>query len=149
MPPPSNHASLHLQVLPKAFFVVQLQPGDDIPPCMVKEVCHHSGRFFSITRTGDEISLVGESRSGMPDSVKEYSTWMCIKIIGPMEHGLTGIIAEFTAPLKSAKVPVFAVSTWNTDYVLVPTGMLPDAINALEKDGWVFDQGFKDGLVRL
>jgi hypothetical protein len=86
MPLASNHPSfLHLQVLPKPFFVVKLQPGQEVPPCVLKDLTDDSGRFFSMTRTRDEISLVGESRAGMPEYCKNNSGWMCIKIAGPME----------------------------------------------------------------
>ncbi|KAF8808084.1 hypothetical protein BYT27DRAFT_7223824 [Phlegmacium glaucopus] len=138
MPPPSNSSALHLQVLPEPFFVVQLQPGQEIAPSVLKDLTEGKGGFFSVTRTRDEISLVGEAYEGMPSSYEEQSTWMCIKIKGPMEHSLTGIMASLTAPLKVAKVPVFALSTWNTDYVLVPKEMLSKAVGVLEEDGWVF-----------
>ncbi|KAF9469819.1 ACT domain-containing protein [Collybia nuda] len=74
----------------------------------------------------------------MSDDLQKLSTWTCIKIMGPMEHNLTGILADFSAPLKAAQVPIFAVSTWNTDYVLVPATMLDVAVTALKADGWSF-----------
>jgi hypothetical protein len=86
MPPPSNSSTLHLQALPKPFFVVQLQAGQEIAPNVLKELTEGTGGFFSITRTRDEVSLVGEAYEAMPSSYKEQSTWMCIKIEGPMEH---------------------------------------------------------------
>ncbi|KAF8167382.1 ACT domain-containing protein [Crassisporium funariophilum] len=149
MPPPSNSSALHLLVLNEPFFVVQLQPGQEIAPCVLKDLTDGKGGFFSVTRTKDEVSLVGEAYKWMPASYKEQSTWMCIKIQGPMEHSLTGIMASLTAPLKVAKVPVFALSTWNTDYVLVPTEMLSEAARVLERDGWVFSQGQKSRVARL
>ncbi|KAJ3511355.1 hypothetical protein NLJ89_g4148 [Agrocybe chaxingu] len=150
MPPPSNSPALHLQVLPDPFFVVQLQPGQEMAPCIINDLKKGKGSFFSVTRTKDEVSLVGEAYAWMPESYKEQSTWMCIKIQGPMQHSLTGIMASLTAPLKLAKVPVFALSTWNTDYVLVPTEMLSEAVRTLERDGWVFSQGMpKNGVARL
>jgi hypothetical protein len=130
MPPPSNSAALHLIVLPEPFFVVKLKSGEEIAPCIIKDLTSGKGGFFSVTRTSEEVSLVGESYKWMPSSYKEQSTWMCIKIHGPMDHseqilstcvfglclrwhiGLTGIMASLTAPLKQAKVPVFALSTW-------------------------------------
>ncbi|KAF9486458.1 hypothetical protein BDN70DRAFT_14522 [Pholiota conissans] len=149
MPPPSNSAALHLIVLPEPFFVVKLKPDQEIAPCVIKDLTCGKGGFFSVTRTSEEVSIVGESYKWMPASYKEQSTWMAIKIQGPMEHSLTGIMAAITAPLKLAKVPVFALSTWNTDYVLIPTEMLSEAIRCLERDGWLFVQGVKGGLARL
>ena len=135
MPPPSNSAALHLVVLPEPFFVVKLKPGQEIAPCLIKDLTSGKGGFFSVTRTSEEVSVVGESYKWMPSSYKEQSTWMAIKIQGPMEHsvyhiswdldkfstkrisvwmiGLTGIMASLTAPLRLAKVPVFALSTWS------------------------------------
>jgi len=147
MPPPSNNPALHLLVLPEPFFVVKLQPGQEIAPCVIKDLTNGKGGFFSVTRTNEEVSVVGEAYKWMPSSYKEQSTWMCIKIQGPMEHSLTGIMASLSAPLKTAKVPVFALSTWNTDYVLVPTEMLSEAVRALERDGWLFVQGLKGNRV--
>lgn len=86
MPPPSNSPSLHLQALPEPFFVVQLHPGQNIAPDVLNDLTQGKGGFFSITRTRDEVSVVGEAYEGMPSSYREQSTWMCIKIEGPMEH---------------------------------------------------------------
>lgn len=83
MPPPSNSSALYLQVLPKPFFIVQLQ---EIVASVLKDLTEAKGGFFSVTRTRDEVSLVGEAYEGMPSSYEEQSTWMCIKIEGPMEH---------------------------------------------------------------
>lgn len=88
MPPPLNHTSLHLQVLSERFFVARLRSGVHLPPCALRLFTDSDPTsFFSVTRTGEEISLVGESHEWMPDSLKQYSCWRCIKVKGPMEHG--------------------------------------------------------------
>ncbi|EFI28694.1 hypothetical protein CC1G_13720 [Coprinopsis cinerea okayama7 len=139
MPPPSSSSILHLNTLPEPFFVVQLGPKDVIPVTIQDALCKPSDRFLSVTRTPEEVSIVGEEYDGMPEQFRSHSTWTCIKIKGPMEHGLVGVMAAFTAPLKEAKVPVFAISTWNTDFVLVPTAQVTSAVQALVQDGWVFE----------
>ncbi|KAJ8523299.1 hypothetical protein ONZ45_g217 [Pleurotus djamor] len=139
--PSRTHPALRLQVLPDRFFVVKLDPGQPVPPCIVKNLTEDNGRFFSLTRTNEELSLVGEASASMPDYCKQNSGWMGIKITGPMDFGLTGILCDLTSPLKAASVPVFAMSTWNTDYILVPAEMITHATTALEKDGWLFVQG--------
>jgi len=139
MPPPFNHTALHLQVLSKRFFVLRLQPEVHLPPCVLRTLTNPGTTgFLSITRTKEEISLVGESHEWLPDSLKPYSDWRCIKIMGPMEHDLIGVMAALTTALKEARIPVFAISTWNTDYVLIPLDMLSDAIKALDDDKWTF-----------
>ncbi|EDR15219.1 uncharacterized protein LACBIDRAFT_301196 [Laccaria bicolor S238N-H82] len=142
MPPPSNNPALHLRVISEPFFVVQLEVGEEIPQSVLRDLTSGCGGFFSVTRTEEEISVVGKSYKGMPKFHEERSTWVAIKIIGPLEHStsLTGVLASLTAPLKVAKVPVFALSTWKTDYVLVPTKKLQEAIRALRGDDWVFEQ---------
>ncbi|KAJ6469647.1 ACT domain-containing protein [Mycena vitilis] len=74
----------------------------------------------------------------MPEEYKELAGWRAVKIAGPMEFNLTGVLAGFVQPLKVAEVPVFAISTWNTDYVLVPKEKLETAVGALKGVGWTF-----------
>ena len=129
MPPPSNNPALHLRIISEPFFVVQIEAlGEEIPPSVLRDLTSGCGGFFSVTRTEEEISVVGKSYKGMPRFYEEQSTWMAIKILGPLEHStckivalaqsflhfsaLTGVLASLTAPLKVAKVPVFALSTW-------------------------------------
>jgi len=116
---------------------------------VIEDLTSGKGSFFSVTRTTEEVSMVGEAYTLMPSSYREQSTWSCIKIQGPMEHSLTGVMAAITVPLKLAKVPVFALSTWNTDYVLIPTEMLAKAVRTLERDGWKSLEGFKGRHARL
>ncbi|KIM82367.1 hypothetical protein PILCRDRAFT_820774 [Piloderma croceum F 1598] len=138
MPPPSSHPSLFLRLLKQPFFVTQLQPNAAIPvPFLEALSSDTSGRFLSITRTAEEISIVGEVASILPVDVDD-SKWKCINIAGPMEFGLTGVLSSFTAPLKDAKIPIFAVSTWNTDYILVPMDKTDEAVSVLKNDGWTF-----------
>ncbi|KAK0246225.1 ACT domain-containing protein [Armillaria nabsnona] len=137
MAPPSDHPSLHLTVLPNDFFVVQLK-HNEIDGDVLINLTSRPERFFSLTRTAEEVSVVGEIHKDLSQRYHENSGWRCIRIAGPMEFNLTGVLASFTLPLQVAQVPVFAVSTWNTDYVLVPKDKLEVAVGALKKDGWTF-----------
>jgi len=88
MPPPSSHPSLFLRLLKQPFFVTQLQPNAAIPVPFIEALSSdNSGRFLSITRTAEEISIVGEVTSIFPVDVDD-SKWRCINIAGPMEFGL-------------------------------------------------------------
>ncbi|KAI0046624.1 hypothetical protein FA95DRAFT_1493719 [Auriscalpium vulgare] len=144
MPPPLQDPSLHLAVLPRLFFVSQQQADESIPLSLLERLQQKSsGAFLSITRTSGEISIVGECLGAEEDSAgadlaKAKATWRCIKIAGPMSFGLTGVMADLTAPLKQAKIPIFALSTWNTDYILVPENKIDRAVEALKEDGWIF-----------
>ena len=82
MPPPADHPSLHLTLLPKPFYVIQSRDvEEDILQRM--RVAGSSG-FFSVTRTADEVSLVGEATVETP---AEEANWRCIKVAGPMDFG--------------------------------------------------------------
>ncbi|KAH7925176.1 hypothetical protein BV22DRAFT_1195339 [Leucogyrophana mollusca] len=136
MPPPINHPCLNLELLAGTYFVKQFPAHEGIPTetlqrlSVVRATSTGPG-LFSVTRTADEISVVG-------DAPGDDGEWKCIKIAGPMDFGLTGVVCSFTIPLRDAKVPVFAISTWNTDYVLVPKEHAQTAVTTLAKDGWHF-----------
>lgn len=129
-PPPSDHPSFRLCMLERPFKVVQLKPDDPIPEIyirMLTEQVTAEGRFISLTRTNEEVSIVREC-----SNVEEAdAAWRCIKIAGPMDFGrlsatltkttsiamghligVTGVMCNFTLPLKAAGIPIFAVSTW-------------------------------------
>ncbi|KAJ6575436.1 ACT domain-containing protein [Mycena capillaripes] len=140
MSPPSDHPCLHLHVLPGAFFVRRLEPKDlnDTLGSLLKDSQDDGKNFLSITRTNEELSVVGQYQEGMPEGYKELASWRAFKIAGPMEFNLTGVLAGFVEPLRVSEVPVFAVSTWNTDYILVPKEKLDAAVETLKSDGWRF-----------
>lgn len=95
MPPPSSSSAFHLVVLPKPFFVVKLEPGQEIAPYVIKDLTGGKSSFFSVTRTTEEVSVVGEAYTLMPSSYREQSTWSCIKIQGPMEHSMLYFLYDY------------------------------------------------------
>ena len=76
------------------------------------------GLFASVTRTADELSIVCLA-DNLPPDVKSKHHWMCLKLEGPFAFSEVGILASFIDPLVKKGVPIFAVSTYDTDYVLV------------------------------
>ncbi len=85
-PPPADHPSFRLCMLERPFKVVQLKPDEAIPETymrMLTERAPAEGRFISLTRTNEEVSIVLEcSNAEETDAV-----WRCIKIAGPMDFG--------------------------------------------------------------
>ncbi|ELU44106.1 RhoGEF domain-containing protein [Rhizoctonia solani AG-1 IA] len=141
MPPPSASSALHLLVLPKPFRVFKLSPSTSFPLALISILQKPpiGDEFVSITRNTDEVSVVTDHVFDQKDELgisEEGDLWRCIKVRGPMEHGLTGIMAALTAPLRDAEVPIFAISTWDTDWLLVGLNKLEKAIEALRADGW-------------
>ena len=104
------------------------------------------GKFFSITKTMEELSIVC-SEVNIPKDVLCERGWMIFKVQGTLDFGLVGILAKITAALANAGLSIFAVSTYNTDYILVKEKDLEDAIIALRNDGHEIIQGSKIDLI--
>ena len=90
--------------------------------------------FFSVTCTGDELSIVAEESFVHPAAEIERG-WRAIKVKGPLDFALKGILASLLNPLNDAGVSVFALSTYTTDYIFVLDYQLEKAISALETAG--------------
>jgi hypothetical protein len=93
------------------------------------------GEFLSITRTRDELSIiVAQSRAAA--AVKCEPNWRAFKVRGPLDFSQVGIIAGLSGALADAGVSIFALSTYDTDYVLVKQGDLDRAASALGRAGY-------------
>jgi hypothetical protein len=86
------------------------------------------GDFTSISRTADELSIVCPT-ANLPLEVHSPHRWICLKLEGPFPFALTGVLLSFIAPLSENGIPIFAVSTYDTDYVLVQE---PDSDRAFD-----------------
>ncbi len=123
-----NPTNLTLSLLPDNYSICRLGPAADIPPWAL------AGDFFSITRTEAELSLVC-SQEVVPDGVKCEKGWRCIMVVGPLDFSLTGILASLTASLTEVGISVFALSTFDTDYLLVKADNLKRAVLKLQEAG--------------
>jgi hypothetical protein len=92
------------------------------------------GAFYAATRTPDELSIVCSSADVPPD-VRTEQGWRCFSLAGPIPFEETGVLLSIAAPLAEAGIGIFAISTFDTDYVLVPGPRLADAVRALESAG--------------
>jgi hypothetical protein len=119
---------LELTVLPERFAISRFAADAPIPPWATQ------GPFFSVTRTGDELSLVTEL-STVPAGIQSQPGWRVLKVHGPFVLSEIGVLASLAAPLAEEKISLFAVSTFDTDYLLVASETLPAAIAALERVG--------------
>jgi hypothetical protein len=96
-----------------------------------------SGNFVSITRTTEELSIVCPEPKVPPDTNIELG-WACLKLEGPFPFAQTGVLASFIAPLSGSQIPIFAISTFNTDYVLVKFENIEQALAVLKDAGYDF-----------
>lgn len=116
-----------LALLPERFAVCRFAPGAPLPAW----VFHESATVWSLTRTPRELSVVCPE-DDLPPSVEVAERgWRALEVEGPIPFGETGVIAAITAPLAAAGIPVFVLSTYDTDLVLVREGHLEGAIAAL------------------
>lgn len=93
-----------------------------------------AGEFTSFTRTVDELSIVGRS-GDVPEGVRCERGYRCIKVHGPLDFASTGIIASLTTVLAHEGISIFAVSTFDTDYILVKEDQMERAARALSQEG--------------
>jgi len=92
------------------------------------------GEFVSLTMIGGEVSLVCEEGKAPKGCIMECG-WRALRIKGPLDFSLVGILANVSGVLAQAEVSIFAVSTYETDYVLVKQDSLEQAIKSLEAHG--------------
>jgi len=79
------------------------------------------------------------SSSNVPAGVTAETGWRCLRVEGPLSFELTGVLADLSAPLARAGIPVFVISTYDTDYVLVKAVDLEQACSALRDKGHAID----------
>jgi hypothetical protein len=97
------------------------------------------GALWSVTRSGAELSIVCDA-SGVPPGVRARAPWRALMIQGPLALDLTGVLASVASPLAAAGVSLFAVSTYDTDYVLVPAADVERAVVVLQQAGHQIDE---------
>ena len=105
-----------------------------MPPDAAIPEWAYLGEFFSITKTADELSIVCLS-GVIPESVEKDAGWQVLKIEGVLSFDLVGILAQVSAVLAEAEVSIFAISTYNTDYILVNNRDFDSAVVVLRNDG--------------
>jgi hypothetical protein len=92
------------------------------------------GEFTSITRTADELSIVCPI-GNLPPEVNSQHRWVGLKLQGPFPFSMTGVLLSFIEPLSSKSIPIFAISTFDTDYVLVQEEFIGVTLRALDEAG--------------
>jgi hypothetical protein len=120
---------MEVSVLPGTLAICRLHASERIPSWALEL---HEG-FVSITRTPDELSIVCPQDAVPPDTRVEED-WRALVLPGPIPFEMTGVLAALTVPLAEAGIPVFAISTYDTDYVLVREKNVEHALHVLHAD---------------
>lgn len=119
--------SLTLTTVPGQWAVCRLAPGTD---CNLLQ-----DAIFNITWTPEETSLVCRFEAA-PTAVPVQGPFAMLKVQGPLDFNLTGILAALAKPLADAGIPLFAISTYDTDYLLIGEDNLSEATAALRMAGF-------------
>src|SRR5512143_2093569 len=119
---------LTLSILPDRLAICRLDPAEDVPEWAM------IGEFVSITHTGDELSIVC-AEEYVPPEVKADRDWRALKVDGPLDLAMTGVLAALARPLAEAQISLLAVATFDTDYLLVKGYNLARACEALRRAG--------------
>jgi len=125
-------AGLRYSVIPGEWAVVRRAAAAP-PPGWLDEA---AGDFVSVTRTAEELSVVCPA-AGVPETERAERGWALVKLHGPFPFAQVGVLASVAAPLAAAGVSLFALSTFDTDYLLVKRADLGAARRALAGAGHV------------
>jgi uncharacterized protein len=115
---------LTLQLLPEIFSIHSLPAHSKIPEQVF------SADIYFIGKTNDEVSIVIPEHITINSDDSE-SNWKALEVVGPLGFSLTGILSNISGVLASEEISIFAVSTFDTDYILVKKAKIPLAIKAL------------------
>ena len=127
---------LSLSILPETLAICRLEKEDGIPGWAL------GGSFVSITRTSEELSIVC-TQTQVPEGVRRDAGWRCLKVEGPLDLSATGVLASFLTPLAREGISVFALSTYDTDYLLVKQKDLEKAVMVLSQNGHQVKYSYK------
>lgn len=125
---------LRLVVRPGRFAVVRLSARAALPRWAF------SAPFHSITRTATELSIVCRQRR-VPARVRREDGFRCLEVRGPFDFDAVGVLASLAMPLARARIPILAMSTFDTDFLFVREADLAGTIRALEKAGHAVARG--------
>lgn len=110
------------------YAVVRLAPDAVVPEWAGR------GEFTSISRSAEELSIVCPA-DNLPRDVHAQSPWVCLKLEGPFPFSMTGVLLSFIEPLSTNGIPIFAISTYDTDYVLIEEEYMGMALSFLQEAG--------------
>ena len=123
--------TLTVQWLAEALVVARLPAGAPVPALP-------ADAFWSLTRTHDELSLVVSAQHLPPGTQAAESGWCALQVIGPLDFSMVGVLASIAQPLAAARISIFALSTFDTDYILLKSDTASAAEAILKAEGFRF-----------
>jgi hypothetical protein len=121
--------TLNIVVLGRTYSIYKFKNGFVLPDWI------YSSDFYSITKTKEELSVIAVQNDYISDDIISNKDWRILKVAGPLDFSLVGIIADIADILKEKRISIFTISTYNTDYILVKQKDLNSGIKALKDKG--------------
>ncbi len=121
--------TLNFTVSAKKYSICKFNVGSVLPDLI------YLSDFYSITKTNDEISVVAEQTDFRSDVIVCSNGWRILKISGPLDFSHIGILAEISDIFRERKIPIFVISTYDTDHIMVKHEDINSGINALRENG--------------
>ncbi len=116
---------MNLTVLKEKYSIYKFRNDNTLPEWI------YLSDFYSITKTKDELSVVTVQNDLVSEGFTCNKDWRILKVVGPLDFSMIGIIADISNIMKDRKISIFAISTYDTDYILVKQKDLNTAIKAL------------------
>lgn len=117
-----------LTLRPGSYSIVRLGPRAKVPAWAA------GGGLSSVTRTRSELSIVCRGER-VPPRTRREDGFRCLEVDGPLPFDVTGVLSSLAAPLARARIPILAISTFDTDLLFVRDPHLASAVRALERAG--------------
>lgn len=107
--------------------------------CQIKEVSQipWQDTYVFVGKTDEELSLVCQTQFAPQSCIQRQDGWRAFRIQGTLDFSLVGILAQISSLLAQKQISIFAVSTYNTDYVLVPEAKFEPAMMQLKENGYI------------
>ncbi|MFT5789928.1 MAG: hypothetical protein ACI8SJ_002050 [Shewanella sp.] len=122
-------ARMTLAIHPQLFTIHSLAPDGVVPSAIFQQ------EIYFIGKTREELSVVVNSTFEM-ESLEQENGWRCLEVLGPLGFSMTGILSNVSGALAAQKISIFAISTFDTDYILVKKDTLAEATKALKKKNY-------------
>jgi hypothetical protein len=118
-----------IKILENKLTIYRFKPKETIPPAVL------DSKFYCIVRTEEELSIVCDSSIELAGGEKNGG-WSCLEAAGPLDFSLSGVLSGISSVLAAASISIFVISTFNTDYILVKSAELENAVRALREAGY-------------
>jgi uncharacterized protein len=126
---PSSRPQLPVELLSDTLAICRLEPAAPVPSWAAGP-----SPFLTLSRTAEELSITA-LQSAVPIGVACERDYRAVRVRGPLPLNLVSILAAIADPLAAAGMSIFAISTYDTDYVLVKAGELEAALQVLQQAG--------------